>query len=190
MSRTATSTTPFSAAGSSPVLSTRAKRTPGSSKIDRSSAGVFGAVSAAVDIVSRLFCLIRHASRAFFLEGACHEQANGIAGRHPPGKDLHDGGGDRDLDVERLRELDESAGGVDAFGDLAPERRERFLERLSGGERQPDATVPREVPGRGQDEVAHAGEAGERLWFSAEPRSEAPDLGERAGQEGRPRVLA
>ena len=76
-----------------------------------------------------------------------------------------------------------------AFDDLA-DRAQRFARRRAGGEREAEAAVARLVVGAGQHEVAHAGEAHERLLAAAEREPQARHLGEAARDQRDARVRA
>ena len=93
-----------------------------------------------------------------------------------------DGGADRHLDAQRRRQDVRTRARSDTFGDV-PQRAEYRRQRLAGGQHQPDAAVARQIAGRGQHQIAEAGQPHEGLALAAERYA-------RRAVSARPRVMS
>ena len=78
--------------------------------------------------------------------------------------------------------------GVGAFGHAAVGGAV-LLQRLALRQCHAQRAIPAETSGRGQNKVAHAGEAGEGERAGAQGHAEPGDLGESAGDQRRPGIM-
>src|SRR5206468_4404218 len=96
--------------------------------------------------------------------------------------------GDRELDPEPAREVAQDGRGGQPFHDLADLGR-GLLRRGAAGDQLPGLAIPAVAAPAGDDEVAHAGETGERLRTPAAGLAEARHLDEPPRDQRRLRVV-
>src|SRR4051812_6166905 len=99
----------------------------------------------------------------FVTSGTGHQVAYGVGGSFVTMEDGIHLLGDRHLDAVAGGEPEGGGGGADSLGHLASHAGEDIVELAAAAELDADGAVTRERAGAGEDEVAHAGEAGEGL---------------------------
>ncbi len=117
------------------------------------------------------------------LAGAQHQVLDGFARVFAVFEDELHLLGDRHLDAVLAREPERGAAGADTFRNFAAKRGQNLGELAPCAELITNGAVAASEPGAGENEVADAGEAGERFAPPSAGDSEAGDLCDAAGDE-------